>query len=140
MITVDERPDPSLREKILLLLKDYNTTQVGPVVIEPLAIFLRHPESEAIVGGLWGTFAAGWLAIELLYVPAEFRMRGTGSSLMKKAEEIARKRACIGIRLDTFTFQAPGFYEKLGYRAFGKLSDHPKGHAQIFYFRELLAN
>jgi ribosomal protein S18 acetylase RimI-like enzyme len=56
---------------------------------------------------------------------------------MKKAEEIAANRGCLGIRLDTFSFQAPGFYEKLGYRIFGRLANHPKGHERIYYFKEL---
>src|SRR6266699_4132742 len=123
-IIVDEKPQPSLREAILRPLKDYNTSKVGPVVIAPLAVLLRHPESDAVIGGLWGVLVGDWLSIELLYVPDELRMRGIGSSLMKKAEEIAAKNGCIGIKLDTFTFQAPGFYERLGYRAFGRLMDH----------------
>src|SRR5258705_12952079 len=136
-IVVDETPDPNLREAILRPLRDYNASKIGHVVVEPLAVFLRQPENDAIIGGLWGTSAAGWLYIELLYVPDAFRTRGIGSSLMKKAEEIAAKRGCVGIRLDTFSFQAPGFYEKLGYRIFGKLVNHPKGHDRIYYFKEL---
>lgn len=136
-IIVDETPDPSLREAILRPLRDYNASKVGAVVIEPLAVFLRHPENDAIIGGLWGTSAAGWLYIELLYVPDALRTRGIGSSLIRKAEEIAAKRGCVGIRLDTFSFQAPGFYEKLGYRTFGKLIGHPEGHEQIYFFKNL---
>jgi GNAT superfamily N-acetyltransferase len=136
-IVVDETPDSDLREAILRPLRDYNTSKIGPVVVEPLAVFLRHTESDAIIGGLWGSSAAGWLFIELLYVPEEFRTRGLGSSLIRHAEEIATKRGCVGIRLDTFTFQAPGFYEKLGYRTFGKLIGHPEGHEQIYYFKNL---
>ncbi|HMI97132.1 MAG TPA: GNAT family N-acetyltransferase [Micropepsaceae bacterium] len=136
-IVIDEKPDSSLRDEILRPLRDYNVSRIGAVVIEPLAIFLRHPGNDAIIGGLWGTSAAGWLHIELLYVPEEFRTRGLGSSLIKRAEEIAAKRGCVGVRLDTFSFQAPGFYEKLGYRTFGKLVVHPEGHEQIYYFKNL---
>lgn len=137
-IVVDENPDSNLREEILRPLRNYNKSKIGPVVIEPVAVYLRHPENQAIIGGLWGIFAGDWLSIELLYVPDEFRSRGIGSSVIKKAEELAAKRGCVGIRLDTFTFQAPGFYEKVGYQAFGKLVDHPKGHAQIYYFKNLI--
>ena len=136
-IVVDEKPHLSLRTAILRPLRDYNTSKIGPVAVEPLAVFLRHPESDAIIGGLWGVSVGDWLSIELLYVPDELRRRRIGSSLMRKAEEIAAKRGCVGIKLDTFTFQAPGFYEKLGYRPFGKLMHHPKGHEQIYYFKDL---
>ena len=47
---------------------------------------------------------------------------------MAQAERTARARGCIGIRLDTYAFQAPGFHAKLGFEAFG---DHPPGHRRI---------
>jgi GNAT superfamily N-acetyltransferase len=132
-----EHPGHEQRDEIFRLLVDYNTSKIGPAVVEALAIILRCPESDAIIGGLWGESYYDWLFINFLIVPDSFRKRGVGSALMKKAEEIAANRGCLGIRLDTFSFQAPGFYEKLGYRIFGRLSNHPKGHERIYYFKEL---
>ena len=34
--------------------------------------------------------------------------------------------------LDKFSFQARGFYEKLGYAVFGALEDYPIGHSRMF--------
>jgi hypothetical protein len=48
---------------------------------------------------------------------------------MSKAEEIAVRRGDIGIWLCSATFQAPEFYEGLGYTRFGKLDDFPKGYS-----------
>jgi GNAT superfamily N-acetyltransferase len=132
-----EQPGHEHRDEIFRLLVDYNTSKIGPAVVEPLAIVLQDPESDAIIGGLWGESYYDWLFINFLIVPDSCRKRGVGSALMKKAEEIAANRGCLGIRLDTFSFQAPGFYEKLGYRIFGKLVNHPKGHERIYYFKEL---
>jgi GNAT superfamily N-acetyltransferase len=81
-------------------------------VSEPLAIILQCPESDAIIGELWGESYYDWLFVNFLIAPDEFRNCGVGSALMKKAEEIAMSRGCAGIRLDTFSFQALGFYEK----------------------------
>ncbi len=132
-----ETPGPEHHDEILRLLLEFNTSKVGPTILEPLAVTLRHPESDAILGGLWGESYYDWLFIELLIVPDKFRKRGMGSSLMKKAEEIAVGRGCVGIRVDTFSFQAPGFYEKLGYRSFGKLVNQPIGYERIYYFKTL---
>jgi hypothetical protein len=33
---------------------------------------------------------------------------------METAEGIARTRNCVGAWVDTYTFQSPGFYERLG--------------------------
>ena len=40
---------------------------------------------------------------------------------MRAAEEEARSRSCLGVFLDTYSFQARPFYEKLGYEQFGTL-------------------
>ncbi len=136
-LVVNEHPRQEHRDEIFRLLLDYNTSKVGPAVVEPLAITLQDPESDAIIGGLWGESYYDWLFINFLIVPDTFRKRGVGSALMKKAEEIAANRGCLGIRLDTFSFQAPAFYEKLGYRRYGRLVNHPKGHDRIYYFKEL---
>ncbi len=132
-----EHPGREHHDEILRLLLDYNTSKVGPTVLEALAVVLLHPESDAIVGGLWGESDYDWLYITMLVVPDKFRKRGIGSALMKKAEELAVNRGCVGIRVDTFSFQAPGFYEKLGYQRFGKLANHPKGYERIYYFKAL---
>ena len=136
-IDVEESSDPALRDAILKPLRAFNESKVGPVKSEPLAITLRDPDSEAITGGLWGTSVAGWLYVDLVIVPEEFRGRGLGTELLRRAEEIARKRGCVGLWLTTGTFQAPSFYEKRGFTAFGTLADYPPGHTTIFYCKRL---
>jgi hypothetical protein len=51
---------------------------------------------------------------------------------MQQAEDEARQRLCLGAWLDTFSFQARGFYERLGYTVFGTINDFPPGHSRIF--------
>ena len=51
---------------------------------------------------------------------------------MRQAEDIAVGRGCTGVWLDTFAFQALGFYGKLGYSIFGELKDHPRGVTQYW--------
>ena len=60
--------------------------------------------------------------------PSPTAARAIGSRLLAKAEEIARDRGCVGIRLDTMSFQAPGFYSRHGYTEFGRIDDCPPGH------------
>ena len=135
-IAVDEQPDPSVRDEILKPLRTFNESRVGPIKAEGLAITLRDAGG-AVTGGLWGTSVVSWLYIDLLVVPEEFRRQGLGAKLLTHAEEIARKRGCVGLWLNTGTFQAPGFYEKQGFTAFGTIPDYPPGHAAIFYLKRL---
>jgi len=77
------------------------------------------------------------LCVDLLFVPDTLRGRGLGSELMKRAEEEALARGCHSAWLDTFQFQARGFYERIGYQIFGELSDFPAGHARYFMKKAL---
>ncbi len=100
----------------------------------PLAIFLR--QDAAIVAGLAGETYCGWLFVRYLWVSEELRGRGVGRDLMVRAEACARERGCHSAWLDTFSFQARGFYEKLGYREFGRL-DYPPAHSRHFLQKQL---
>lgn len=40
--------------------------------------------------------------------------------------------------LETFSFQAPEFYRKLGYQAFGVIDGYADGHQKIFMQKELV--
>jgi GNAT superfamily N-acetyltransferase len=137
---ISEKPDADIREAILRPLLNYNVTKVGRTAAGSLAITLQHPDTGATIGGLWATSAYNWLFVELLFVPEEFSRRGIGSSLIRQAEQMAINRGLIGIRLDTMSFQAPGFYEKLGYHRFGTLENYPMGHEHIYFFKMLPGN
>ncbi len=136
-IEVDENPDLALRDSILKPLRAFNASQVGPISAERIAVLLRDPKSGEVVGGLWAHSVADWMFVDLLFVPEAWRSRGIGRSMMARAEEAARKRNCVGVWLHTGTFQAPGFYEKLGYSRFGEIADYPRGHATYFYCKRL---
>jgi ribosomal protein S18 acetylase RimI-like enzyme len=102
---------------------------------EPLAFEVR--EDGRWLGGLSGRITQGWLYIELLGVAPEARGRGIGRRLMAEAEHAARERGCEGIFLDTYSFQAPAFYARLGFTEFGRIPGYPPGHARIFLARRL---
>lgn len=131
-IIVDENPEPKHRQAILSPLLNYNDTRVGSPTLRPFAVFLRAPEIDAVVGGLWAYSVYDWLFVELLFVPEAMRRNGIGSMLMRHAEDAAVNRSCVGVWLDTYSFQARGFYEKLGYEIFGALDDFPKGESRYF--------
>ncbi len=133
--TLESAADPAMRQAILAPLLAYNEAAGGPSGYAPLAVTLRDAEG-AIVGGLWGYTTYSYLFVELLCMgPA--RGQGIGTAMMALAEEEARRRGCTGIWLDTFTFQAPGFYQKLGFTEVGRIADHPPGQARIFYAKRL---
>jgi GNAT superfamily N-acetyltransferase len=77
--------------------------------------------------------------IEMLWLSARMRGKGFGTRLLKEAERHARRRGSHLIHLNTYSFQAPGFYAKLGYRRFGGISGSPSGKSRHFYVKSLRA-
>ncbi len=134
LVTAEE--DEAVRQALMAPLRAYNEGQVGPSSYRPLIVQLRD-DAGAVAGGVWGHTALGWLFVQFLVVPQAARGSGLGSRLMQLAEQEAIARGCRGAWLDTFSFQAKGFYEKLGYRPFGELPDYPPPHARHFLYKHL---
>ena len=129
-------PDEPTRSGILRPLAAYNEEQTGRRDNRPLILAIENDE-RAVIGGLWGRTAYDWLYVELLVVPESLRGRGVGTDLMKRAEQQAIARGCHSAWLDTFEFQARGFYERLGYICFAELGDYPPGSSRYFMKKSL---
>ncbi|MCH8684115.1 GNAT family N-acetyltransferase [Pedomonas mirosovicensis] len=136
-IVLSTSPTDDMYDAIVGPLVDYNTRVAGPSRKELIALLLKEPKTKRPVGGLWGQFGYDWLFVELLVVPEHLRGGGYGTKLMQEAERIAMDRGAAGIWLDTFSFQARGFYEKLGFSVFGELPGHPRGGARYFMSKTL---
>ncbi|HAZ46525.1 MAG TPA: N-acetyltransferase [Cyanobacteria bacterium UBA11369] len=130
-IKVEENPTQEDIRTFIRNLVDYNASQVGEDISYQLAIFIRDSDGK-IVGGLVGETYWEWMFVSQLWVSEALRGQGYGRELMLKAEAEAKKRGCHHCYLDTFSFQALGFYQKLGYQIFGTLQDFPPGHQRYF--------
>jgi GNAT superfamily N-acetyltransferase len=115
----------------------FNVEHVG---LEPkggtLNLFLRNSSGQ-VIGGLLGGWRWGWLYIDKLWIKAEYRKHGDGSRLLIAAEAEAIAAGCTDAVVDTFSFQARGFYERHGYAAYARLEGFPPGHHQILFHKRL---
>jgi GNAT superfamily N-acetyltransferase len=123
------------RRAIVKGLREYNVATAGKFDHRPLTVTVR--ERGEIVGGLAGETFWGWMFVSLLWVSDARRGHGYGSALMGAAEKEARIRGVRNVYLDTFSFQAPGFYTKLGYREFARLDEFPAGHRRFWMTKAL---
>ena len=135
-LEITDVANEDVRKEIVAPLIEYNAAKAGPSQGRPLVIAIRNSTNE-VIGGLWGHTGYQWLFTQLLVVPEVLRGRGIGSELMRMAEAEALVRGCHGAWLDTFEFQARGFYEGLGYQCFAELPEYPEGFSRFFMKKSL---
>ena len=135
-ISEDDYPEMDAVAAIQRGLHAFNQEMGGPYDREPVTVLARDP-AETVRGGLLGLTYWHWLFIDWLWLARDARGQGLGSELLQRAEEVARKRGCTDAYTDTFSFQAPGFWERNGYVEFGRLDHMPPGHARIWFRKTL---
>lgn len=138
-IQVNDKIDQASYERIVELLVEYNvskTQQFKDEINKPIEIIARNSDGD-IIGGLYGRSMWGTLEIKTFVVKSKNRNDGIGRKLIIEAEKEAKKRNCRFISLDTFSFQAPEFYEKFGFEKIGVESDFPKGFEKYYYRKKI---
>ncbi len=116
LLTLHDTKDSEDEKIILKNLAAYNNEQAQEIWQE-LTITYKNRQGK-IVAGLNGHTHYGWLFIKLFWVDENCRGKNLGTRLLQAAEKEALKRNCKNVWLDTFSFQALPFYQKLGYGIF----------------------
>ena len=137
ILTLSAERDPRADEAVSGGLAAFNKAVFGRVDAQILDIHVREAESGEIVGGLLGHSSLGLFFLDLFYLPEELRGAGLGTRIMALAEDEAKRRGCTAAFVYTVTFQAPGFYERHGYRRFGEIACPPHGATRIFLSKAL---
>ena len=138
-IAYEPELQPESRAAIVNGLIAFNRSQTpdftGPMAT--IGLTLTDPETGAVDGGLTARITFSRMFVEWLFVPERLRGQGFGRKLMERAEAVAREHGCVGIWLDTYSFQAPEFYKKLGFSVFGEIADYPPGSSRYFLHKQL---
>lgn len=114
----------------------YNEKMAGDDNSKVLCYVIQGAE-EAVLGGVIAVVYWDWLYVDLMWMQEDLRGQGYGSKLLSQVEADARELGANHAHLDTFSFQARGFYEKHGYEVFGSLQDFPKGHQRYYMTKDL---
>lgn len=131
-----EHPEEKAWEIIGTNLDLYNRQLAGDMNFQRLCFTLNTSDGQ-ILGGVLGEVFWNWMHLDLLWIKEEIRGHGHGHRLLMAIEEEARKRGVTDVFLDTFSFQAPDFYHKHGYRQFGDLTGFPGEHHRFFFTKTL---
>jgi GNAT superfamily N-acetyltransferase len=128
--------DEASRQFIVNGVDYYNIAATSLPDYFPVNFVLRG-ESGDVLGGVLGQLWGGWLQVTYLWVAESARGAGHGTRLMEDAEAYARSRGAVGATVETYSFQARPFYERLGYEMFGALDGYPPGHVKFFLKKPL---
>lgn len=131
--------DAATPEEVALIggnLAAFNDADVGPSQRRAIAVLVRDGQG-ALLAGLNGYTAWGWLYVQWLWVDESLRGQGMAGRMLQAAEEEARTRGCHGAWIDTFNPAAEKAYTRQGYAVFGQLDDFPFGRSRKFLQKKL---
>lgn len=130
-LVYSENPDPKDQKYLDDQLMGFNADKVNGYAFNHF-IYKMTDDSGLMVAGIDCRLGGGWLEIISLWVSEQHRKNKIGERLLLAAEKTAKERGCHGAYLYTYSFQAPGFYEKNGYAVFGVLENYYKTHSKFY--------
>ena len=131
-----ETPNNADMGVVVTQLGAYNASRADGEMPDYLFIAARD-ETGTVRGGLVGATYLGWLSVQALTLAEGLRGQGHGAALLKMAEDEAVRRGCPRVFLETLSFQALPFYEKMGYQVHSKLEGFPPGGARYALIKTL---
>ncbi len=94
-------------------------------------------ENGTIIAGIAAWTWAFACEITLLWVSENLRKNGIGKKLLLAAEQEALAKKCNIILIRSYSFQAPSFYEKNGYKIEHVLNNFPNGYKYYTLIKNL---
>jgi GNAT superfamily N-acetyltransferase len=128
--------DPDHAERLDQEISAFNAAASGHHDARMLSVAVRGDDGD-LRGGLYGWTWGGCGYVDLLWVRDDQRGLGLGADLLAAAEAEIRRRGCDRVALSTHSFQAPGFYARLGYTECGRTPGYPRGHDDIHLLKQL---
>lgn len=123
------------KEEIFQGLLEYNLAKLEDKQPRDLGVYYK--KDGRIMAGLIGETHGNWLTVKYLWVSEDLRGQHIGTDILEQAENIARERGCHDCFLDTFSFQTPQFYKKLGYTEVFTLEDYPITGKRHYFTKKL---
>jgi GNAT superfamily N-acetyltransferase len=136
---LDEAQCLELESYLLDRIYEFNSETTGYFDGKLLAGSIRGDAGD-VIAGFSGHTWGGCCEISYVWVHKSHRGQGLGKALLRAAEAEARRRGCLQIVLITHSFQAPKFYERLGYEPRYAIEGQPMGYSDIVYVRVLQGN
>lgn len=111
-------------------------TGIDGVRDQPVA-FVSYDSKDAVKGAVVVMVFWGQLHVKTLWVAEDWRGTGLARELMEKAHDYGRSHKCDFAFVETMSFQAEGFYQKLGYTTEFRRDGYAAGTAFVYMQKNL---
>jgi len=117
-------------------LEEHDNYYISTKLSGDINIGIKY-EGQLIAGVIAAFSTMKILYVSTIYVNEQFRNKGLGRTLMQEVENKAIELGTELIRLDTFEWQAPKFYIKMGYEQVGYYESKSKEYSEYFFVKYL---
>ena len=129
------KEDSAVFDELVAGVREYNSDIMGKEQSKPLSAIARNEDGK-LIGGVSGRTIYRNFLVGVVWVDKSVRGTGLGRRLMELAEIEAKKQGCVVAQVDTLAFQAPVFYEKLGFEIVGKVPGFPGSPERFFLLKK----
>ena len=116
-------------------IDQYNDSKIGKQKNISVGSFARL--GDKTIGGITGNLFWNYLYIDIMWIDERYRKSGIGRRLIEKIEQLSIENGIYRSHLCTASFQSVGFYEKCGYKVFGRLDNMPEGETEYYLYKRL---
>ncbi|WP_299804271.1 GNAT family N-acetyltransferase [uncultured Shewanella sp.] len=137
-IDVIHEEAPSVFDALVEAVRQHNFAHMGPETSKPLAVVAHNGDkntSGELIGGVAGRTIYDNFLINVVWIDETARGTGLGRELMQLAEIEAKSRGCTMAQVDTLSFQAPVFYQKLGFEIIATVPSTAKSPERYFLLK-----
>jgi ribosomal protein S18 acetylase RimI-like enzyme len=118
-------------------LYEHNRAATGRDDGKGLGFIIRDDDGRT-VGITAGYTWAGISEIKQMWVDEAFRGRGYGRALLDAMVLEAQRRGVSRIWVASYDFQAPGMYERAGFKRMAELEGWPEGRVNVILCKNLV--
>lgn len=135
-VQVHDEPPAAVREAVDAGLHEHNLAHSPLHQVRPLACSLVADDGGTVIAGCTGRTWGRCAELQMLWVAPAQRGHGLGAQLVRAFEAAARARGCDTFYLETWSFQAPAFYRRLGYAVWLELAGFAPGVVKYTMLRQ----
>lgn len=117
-------------------LDEHNSHAVGRHDARGLA-FVIHDEAGEMIGVAAGYTWSGTAELKQMWIDQAYRGHGHARALLDAFIAEACSRGVRKIWVESYDFQAPGLYEKAGFKRVAEFEGWPEGHVNVVLCKTL---